>query len=83
MTIKEVYEFYFKNNNTLQITTEMANGLKGKRKTFTFEEYKSFISGWEDKEVVKVNFQSVYTWYSNDTTEINPMKTPTLYILYK
>ena len=83
MTIKEVYEFYFKNNNILQITTEMANGLKGKRNTFTFEEYKNYITGWENKEVVEIIFQSVYTWRGNNTIEIKPMETPTLYILYK
>ena len=83
MTIKEVYEFYFNKYEILKVKTEMVEGIKGKEFVFTLEQYKEFISAWEDAEVVETIFQTHYTSYYNGTTEARPMEIPMLCILYK
>lgn len=80
MKIKDVYEFYFKNYNKIEITIEMIGGIRGKSKIYNYEDFKNFISPWDNEEVIQTSFERHYT-YKKAIKELRDE--PFLYILYK
>ena len=79
MTIREVIEFYFKDFDKIEITTEMSNGIRGRGKVFTKEEYINNMEGWIDEEVGEVIFEKFYT---NSRKIVYKRRYPHLYIMY-
>ena len=64
MTIKDLVNLYFKQYKEIDIKGEMVEGVPGKEKTYTKEEFNKVWEGWMDKEVISIIFETHSTFHS-------------------
>lgn len=61
MTLKDVINFYFSKNDTIELKIKTANGIKGKYHIETKESLKETLEGWGDCEVTDFGWQIYYS----------------------
>ena len=80
MSIINVINFYYSLYPVISLHVKMSGGIEGRYHEFTKAEALDFLAGYENEEVVNVDFATHFTFKGNAT---NKMPIPMLYILYK
>ena len=85
MTVKQIVDFCLtERNDKVRFTLEMVKGLKGRERVLTREEVYKFIEGYENCEVLTVDYEKAsITHFTREEDKVVKWEIPVLHIVYE